>query len=113
MIGGDWGEENKRHSHHYQIEVQLEGSDLNQHGFLVDIVDAESHLSEQVIYYKDKTLNDLAEFAGLNPSLEHFAFIICRTLSDKITALNVRVLTVKIWENDIAWALYRLDKGEE
>ena len=113
LMGGDWGEENKRHSHHYQIEVQLEGNDLNQHGFLVDIVEVESHLSWLVIYYKDKTLNDLAEFAGLNPSLERFAFIICRTLSDEIKAPNVRVLTVKLWENDIAWASYRLDKGKE
>jgi len=113
LIGGDWGEENKKHSHHYQIEVQLEGSDLNQHGFLVDIVDVESHLRELVIYYKDKTLNDLAEFAGLNPSLESFAFIICRTLCDKIKAQNVRSLTVKIWENNIAWASYRLERGEK
>jgi 6-pyruvoyltetrahydropterin/6-carboxytetrahydropterin synthase len=112
LIGGDWGEENKRHSHHYQIEVQLEGSDLNQHGFLVDIVDVESHLGELIIYYRDKTLNDLAEFAGLNPSLERFAFIICRTLCDKIKTQDVRVLTVKIWENNIAWASYRLERGE-
>lgn len=112
LIGGDWGEENKRHSHHYQIEVQLEGSDLNQHGFLADIVDVESHLRELVIYYKDKTLNDLTEFAGLNPSLESFAFIICRMLSDKIKAQNVLFLTVKLWENDIAWGSYRLERGE-
>lgn len=112
LIGGDWGEENKRHSHHYQIEIQLEGSDLNQHGFLVDIVDVESHLRELVIYYKDKTLNDLAEFAGLNPSLESFAFIICRMLSGKIKAKNVLFLTVKLWENDIAWGSYRLERGE-
>jgi 6-pyruvoyltetrahydropterin/6-carboxytetrahydropterin synthase len=73
LIGGDWGEENKRHSHHYQIEVQLEGSDLNQHGFLVDIVDVESHLGELIIYYRDKTLNDLAEFAVLKGLHSSFA----------------------------------------
>jgi 6-pyruvoyltetrahydropterin/6-carboxytetrahydropterin synthase len=109
LIGGDW-EENRRHSHHYQIEVQLEGSDLNQHGFLVDIVEVESLLRELVIHYKDKTLNDQAEFAGLNPSLEQFSFIICRTLCDKIKAQNVQSLTVKIWENNISWASYRLER---
>ena len=44
LIGGDWGAENEWHSHHYQVEVQLEGSSLDQHGYLVDIVDIESHL---------------------------------------------------------------------
>ena len=110
LIGGDWGEENKRHSHHYHVEVRLEGSSLDQHGFLVDIVEISSHLTELVIYFKDKTLNELAVFKGLNPSLECFAFIICRTLSDKIDAPAVRALTVKIWENDIAWASYRLER---
>ena len=113
LIGGDWGEENKRHSHHYHVEVQMEGSGLNQHGFLVDIVEISSHLTELVIYFKDKTLNELAVFKGLNPSLERFAFIICRTLSDKIDTPNVRAFTVKIWENNIAWASYRLDRAEK
>ena len=25
LIGGDWGAENQWHSHHYQVEVRLEG----------------------------------------------------------------------------------------
>jgi len=110
LVGGDWGEENKKHSHHYHVEVRLEGSGLNQQGFLVDIVEISSHLDEQVIYFKDRTLNDLAEFKGLNPSLERFAFIICRTLQDKINAPDVRAFTVKIWENDVSWASYRLER---
>jgi 6-pyruvoyl-tetrahydropterin synthase len=113
LVGGDWGEENKRHSHHYHVEVRLEGSDLDQQGFLVDIVEISSHLNEQVIYFKDRTLNDLAEFKGLNPSLERFAFIICRTLQDKINAPDVRAFTVKIWENDVSWASYRLEREEK
>ncbi len=78
LIGGDWGAENQKHSHHYQVELQLEGGELDRHGYMVDIVDIESHLNEQVFYFKDKTLNDLPEFEGLNPSIERFAFIICR-----------------------------------
>ncbi|MEZ4656751.1 MAG: 6-carboxytetrahydropterin synthase [Caldilineaceae bacterium] len=26
LIGGDWGPENQWHSHHYRLEVQLQGS---------------------------------------------------------------------------------------
>jgi hypothetical protein len=28
LIGGDWGAENEKHSHHYQVEVQLVGQSL-------------------------------------------------------------------------------------
>jgi 6-pyruvoyltetrahydropterin/6-carboxytetrahydropterin synthase len=108
LIGGDWGEENKKHSHHYQVELQLEGKALDQHGYMVDIVEIESHLNQQVAYFKDQTLNDLPEFREKNPSIEHFASIMCQGLASRISAPNVNAVTVKLWENDIAWASYRL-----
>ena len=37
LIGGDWGPENFPNSHHYILELQLEGRELDQHGYLVDI----------------------------------------------------------------------------
>ena len=106
LIGGDWGTENFWHSHHYQLELQLEGATLDQHGYLVDIVDVEQRLNEIVAYYRDKTLNDLPEFAGLNPSIEHFTRIVCLTLAERLRIPNIGAITVRIWENDIAWAAY-------
>ena len=108
LIGGDWGPENEWHSHHYVVELQLSGPTLDQHGYLVDIVDIEANLETLVAYYKDKTLNDLPEFAGLNPSIEHFSRILATQLAARIQANTLSELTVKIWENEIAWASYRL-----
>lgn len=107
LIGGDWGPENDWHSHHYAVEVQLEGAELNQHGYLVDIVDVELHLNAMVANYKDKTLNDLPAFAGLNPSIEHFTRIFCNELVERINEGNLSAVTIIIWENEIAWASYR------
>jgi len=107
LIGGDWGPENDWHSHHYRVEVQLEGDTLDQHGYLVDIVDIEKNLETLVARYRDKTLNELPEFAGLNPSIEHFSRIMCQALVERIHAPNLSAVTVKIWENDIAWASFR------
>ncbi|MCB0107483.1 MAG: 6-carboxytetrahydropterin synthase [Caldilineaceae bacterium] len=107
LIGGDWGAENSWHSHHYQVEVQLEGRELDHHGYMVDIVDVERNLDAIVDEYRDKTLNDLPEFNGLNPSIEHFTRIVCTTLVARIKANNLEAVTVKIWENEIAWASYR------
>jgi 6-pyruvoyltetrahydropterin/6-carboxytetrahydropterin synthase len=108
LIGGDWGPENNRHSHHYVIEVQLAGDKLDQHGYLVDIVDIEKNLNALAGHYRDQTLNDLPEFAGLNPSIEHFSRILCEALAARIKAENLSTVTVKVWENDIAWASYAL-----
>lgn len=110
LIGGDWGSENEWHSHHYVVEVQLEGATLDRHGYLVDIVDIEHHLEALVDRYRDKTLNELPEFDGLNPSIEHFSRIFCESLSTRIQATNISAMTIKIWENDIAWASYRLTR---
>ena len=107
LVGGDWGEENQRHSHHYQVEVELAGRDLDEHGYLVDIVDIETHLDALVAHYRDRVLNDLPEFADLNPSIEHFARIFCAKLKDRIKAATLTAVQVKIWETGIAWAAYR------
>ncbi len=110
LIGGDWGPENFPNSHHYVLELQLEGTELDPHGYLVDIVDVEKHLDEVVNYYKEQMLNDKPEFAGLNPSIEHFSRILCTTLSEKIEAANLSGVKVVLWENESAWTAYELKR---
>jgi 6-pyruvoyltetrahydropterin/6-carboxytetrahydropterin synthase len=107
LIGGDWGPENHLHAHHYRVEVMLEAPELDRHGYIVDIVDLEANLEELVGYFKDQTLNELAEFKGLNPSIEHFCRIFLIAISANIQADNLSTITVKIWENEIAWTSYR------
>ena len=106
LIGGEWGAENEKHSHHYQVEVQLMGEGLDQHGYLVDIVDITRVLDELIAQLRDKTLNDLADFADLNPSIEHLARIICQSFVQRIQAPHISRVRVQIWENDIAWSSY-------
>jgi 6-pyruvoyltetrahydropterin/6-carboxytetrahydropterin synthase len=110
LIGGDWGAENFPNSHHYILELQLEGSTLDQHGYLVDIVDVEKHLDEIVGYYKEQLLNEKPEFARLNPSIEHFSRILAITLNERIKANNISGLKVILWEHQNAWAAYSVDR---
>ena len=110
LIGSDWGAENQKHSHHYVLELELAGQTLDKHGYLVDIVDIENCLAQQVAYYRDQTLNDLPEFAGLNPSIERFARILCEALSSGIQAQNIVRCSVRLWENELAWAAYSLER---
>ncbi len=110
LFGGDWGPENQLHSHHYRVEVQLEGNRLDQHGYLVDIVDIESGLDDLVSQFRDKALNNLPQFKELNPSIEHLSRIFCDQLSERTRATNITAVTVKIWENEIAWASFRRER---
>lgn len=111
LIGGDWGAENDLHSHHYQVEVRLEGSELDRHGYLVDIVAIEQALEDLVNRYRDCTLNDLAEFDGLNPSIEHFARLLWAGFTRRLGAANLQAVSVRLWENEIAWAEFRAQLG--
>jgi len=109
LTGGDWGPENEAHAHHYIVEVGLTGPQLDHHGYLVDICEIEAVLEELVNRCRDQMLNRMAEFKGLNPSLEHFARIISDSILENIQIQNLTSMTVKIWENDIAWAAYTKD----
>ncbi|HYE36899.1 6-carboxytetrahydropterin synthase [Methylocaldum sp.] len=105
LIGGDWGDENHEHSHHYKAEVLIEGLQLDRHGYLIDIVDLEQATMALIGEFKDCVLNDLEAFRGLNPSLEHFARIFWELLRDRLTLRGVK-MTIKLWENDRDWAAF-------
>jgi 6-pyruvoyltetrahydropterin/6-carboxytetrahydropterin synthase len=107
LVGGDWGAENLPHAHHYVAEIQIEGDQLDQHGYLVDIVDIEAALDKSVAYFRDSLLNDKTEFSGLNPSIEHFSRILNEQISSRVRPLGDVSLTVKLWENATCWAAYK------
>jgi 6-pyruvoyltetrahydropterin/6-carboxytetrahydropterin synthase len=107
LIGGDWGPENERNSHQYVLELTLDGGSLDEHGYLVDIEAVSRALGDVRAAYADRLLNDLPEFSGLNPSLEHFARILCERLSGQLAAPNLSAIAVRLWENESASATYR------
>lgn len=107
LVGGDWGRENQPHAHHYVLELQIEGAGLDRHGYLVDIVNIESALDKQLDYFEDRLLNELPEFEGLNPSIEHFSRILSGRLLDAIRPPGSGTLHVRLWENDSCWAAFR------
>lgn len=107
LIGADWGAENDVHPHHYRIEVRLESDSLGPHGFIVDLVDLESQLERMLARYRDQVLNELAPFESLNPSLEHFARILCLELASALAPTSLTAIQVTLWEDASAWAAYR------
>jgi 6-pyruvoyltetrahydropterin/6-carboxytetrahydropterin synthase len=109
LIGGDWGKENEPHTHPYRLELLLEGGKLNEHGYLFDLVEVESKLDHLLEEYSGKDLNTLPEFEGLNPSLEHFARILCTRFAQMMSGIQLTGISLKLWESQSAWASYRLE----
>jgi 6-pyruvoyltetrahydropterin/6-carboxytetrahydropterin synthase len=107
LVGGDWGEENIEHPHRYSMELVLEAESLDRHGFLVDIVEVSDHLDAVAAHFQDKTLNTLAVFSGLNPSIERLALILHDAFKERLAHLALDAMTVTIWEDEIAWTSYR------
>ena len=100
------GPEGDLHSHHFRVEVELAGEELNEYDYLVDIDEVDAALDAVERRYADETLNDLPEFDGYNPSVERFARVVHERVSDYISADNVDRLTVTMWEDDVANAAY-------
>ncbi|WP_435157662.1 6-pyruvoyl trahydropterin synthase family protein [Haladaptatus sp. DFWS20] len=100
------GPEGELHSHHYGAEVHLRGDSLNEFGYLVDIDAVRTSLDASISRYRDETLNDLPEFEGLNPSVEHFSRLFCEQVLDTLDAPEVGTIGVTLREDDDAWARF-------
>jgi 6-pyruvoyltetrahydropterin/6-carboxytetrahydropterin synthase len=112
LFGGDWGRENQPHAHHYRMEAIFAGDALDRHGYLLDIAVVKDHLDALVARFRDKMLNEVPELAGQNPGLEPFARVLAeglaRTLVPELGAKTLTALTVKLWENDEAFATFSI-----
>jgi 6-pyruvoyltetrahydropterin/6-carboxytetrahydropterin synthase len=99
--------EGEVHSHHFEVELRFAGPELGEYGYLTNIVTVESVLDDLEERYRDALLNDLPEFEGLNPSVEHFARLFGDRVADRLDADGEdgpARMTVRIWEDDQAWA---------
>jgi 6-pyruvoyltetrahydropterin/6-carboxytetrahydropterin synthase len=106
LTGGDFGPENALHSHAYRVEWRLTGKALDGHGFLVDIDLVNAELEAVLAGFRDKTLNELPQFRGLNPSIEHLARILCAALRSRLPDARLHEVAVTIWESPAAWAAF-------
>jgi len=108
----DPGPEGEVHSHRFAVELRFAGPELGEHGYLVDIDVVRTALDGLEDRYRDTLLNDLPEFDGHNPSVEHFARVVGDRVVEYLDDPTPTSLTVRVWEDDAAWASHerRLDR---
>ncbi|MFD1600130.1 6-pyruvoyl trahydropterin synthase family protein [Halobellus rarus] len=108
----DPGPEGVVHSHQFTVELRFSGSTLGEYGYLVDIDAVDALLDDLEARYRDALLNDLPEFEGLNPSIEHFARLFGDRVAEALADPTPTGLTVRIWEDDVSWASHSRQLGE-
>ncbi|WP_058533490.1 6-pyruvoyl trahydropterin synthase family protein [Legionella saoudiensis] len=107
LFGKDFGPENKVHSHHYTFELEIENALLDSYNFLIDIVDVQSHIDHIIHLFQDKILNEIPEFLNQNPSLEFFSKVLWKKFKEHLPCPENSLLTIRLWEDNIAQATYR------
>lgn len=100
----DPGPEGEVHSHHFTLELRFGGPSLGEYGYLVDIDAVNEILDDLEARYRDALLNDLPEFDGKNPSVEHFARLLGDRVESRLADPTPSLLTVRLWEDETAWA---------
>ncbi len=104
------GPEGLPHAHQYRMEVRLHGDELDGNGYLIDLDHVESLLKTILVRYADVLLNELPEFSDAPPSLEHLSKLLCRAVCKGLNAPTVKAVTLKLWENEWAWASFHEER---
>ncbi|MHB9131926.1 MAG: 6-carboxytetrahydropterin synthase QueD [Armatimonadota bacterium] len=93
------------HGHNYRIEVHLAGEELDQLGMLIDYTVVKRALAQVLSPYDHAFLNDLPEFAIVNPTSEGLARQIYFGLkealfTDEDITRRVRLTEVTVYETE-------------
>lgn len=91
------------HGHNWRVSVTVSADQLDSIGVVMDFHELARLVDEVVGPMRNRSLNDLPEFAGVNPTAENVAVYVGKSL--KIPG-NVRLSKVEVWETWDCLAIY-------
>jgi len=100
------GECRNLHGHTWDIEVTVQGEDLDGIDIVYDFKRLKADLAAVLGAYDHVYLNDVPPFDELSPTAENLARVIYDQLTDVVDAC-VTVKEVSVWESPIARITYR------
>ncbi len=94
------------HGHNYRVRVHLRGDHLDAIGLLQDFAAIKTELRAVVATFDHQFLNDLPDFAAVNPSAENIAKRFYDLLRPRFSAHGACLNAVTVYETDTTSATY-------
>jgi 6-pyruvoyltetrahydropterin/6-carboxytetrahydropterin synthase len=100
------------HGHNFKVEVTVAAPQLKSTGLLIDFREIKEWLKSIIESMDHQHLNELTQFAGINPSSENIAHYICRELEPQARSAQLQIARIKVWESENAVVTYIPDQTE-
>lgn len=100
------GECRNLHGHTWDVEVTVEGRELDGIGIVYDFKRLKEDLGAVLERYDHAYLNEVPPFDVLNTTAENLAKVVFEELAERVGA-EVQVAAVSVWESPIAKITYR------
>ncbi|RLB52504.1 MAG: 6-carboxytetrahydropterin synthase QueD [Deltaproteobacteria bacterium] len=94
------------HGHNYRVEVVAAAEKLDDCGLAVDFGVLKQLLGQVLDRFDHADLNELEEFARVNPSAENIARVIFEGLAAVWPLERARLASVSVWESEASRATY-------
>lgn len=99
------GQCERLHGHNWKVQVVLKSEKVDKLGMVMDFRDAKRVVGEIINRFDHVYLNELADFAEVNPTTENLSKILYEELRHDLPA-GVKVEKVTTWESDRCGASY-------
>lgn len=100
------GECRNLHGHTWDVEVTVEGHDLDDIDIVYDFKQLKEDLGGVLAQFDHGYLNEIAPFDVLSPTAENLARVVFDMMVDTVGA-QVKVKEIAVWESPIAKIVYR------
>lgn len=94
------------HGHNWEIEVFVQGPELDATGILVDFRELKKEVAAALHELDHRDLNEVPAFQSANPTSENIARHLYRHLSSRLNSAARRVSRVAVHETPGTVALY-------
>ncbi len=94
------------HGHNWRIRVFLHADKLDERGLVIDFGEVKTATWEVVNPWDHHHLNDLDDFAEVEPTAEEMARLTFEGLSSRLDDGRVRVERIEVWMTETGCASY-------
>ena len=111
IMPGMPGPEGELHDHDYRIEIVVDREQLDERGMVCDLDVLEAALIELTSRIDGRNLEEIRPAEAEAVTVEVFSRWVHDTLAPTVRAAGGETLSVRVWENPVAFGGYRARAG--